>query len=133
MRITIEIQTTQTSLDSDWKSTPSQEIELKSVVPLEFAGKGDMANFVDPVTAVVTLSVATLAFRFFEYYKKKGEHGIQIDLRTTPATVTDLMNVPNGFIVVIEKNGKARIEQAKYDKPEQINQILEKIFGELLP
>jgi hypothetical protein len=44
MAITIELQTTRTALDSDWKSTPTREIELKSVAPLKVAGKGDVAT-----------------------------------------------------------------------------------------
>jgi len=126
--ITIQLRTTQASLDSDWKSTSSQKIDVQGVAALKSASVGKV-NFLDPVTAVVTLSAATLAFRLFEYFKKKDERGVQIDLRTTPATMTDLANVPSGFLVIIDANGKARTEQAKYDKPEEIAQVLAKLFG----
>jgi hypothetical protein len=128
MNITVELQTTEALLNSEWKAH-SQEIEIKEIKPLKLASKGDIANFVEPVTAVIVLTSAMLVFRLFEYFKKKNERGIQIDLRTIPATLTDLANVPNGFIVIIDKDGNASIEQAKYDEPEQLAKLLEGIFG----
>lgn len=129
MSVTIRFQTTQAGLDSAWTSTPAQAIERRSVAPLALAGAGAKAGFVDPVTAVLTLSLATLGFRLFEYLRKKDERGIQIDLRTTPATVTDLANVPHGFVVIIDRDGKAKTERADYDKPEQMTELLAKLLG----
>lgn len=129
MSFSIQLETTQTALDADWSATPAQSIELQSVASLARANHGGKAGFVEPVTAVLTLSLLTLGFRLFEYFKKKDERGIQIDLRTTPATVTDLANVPSGFVVIIGKDGKASTQRADYDKPEQITQLLTKFFG----
>lgn len=129
MSLSIQLQTTQAALDADWSAAPGQPIDRRSVEPLRVAGLGVKADFVEPVTAVLTLSVVTLAFRLFEYFKKKDERGIQIDLRTTPATVTDLANVPHGFVVIIGKDGKASTQRADYDKPEQITQALAKVLG----
>jgi hypothetical protein len=70
MGITIQLQTTQAALDADWPSTPAHAIERAGVAPLVLAGKGGKADFVDPVTAVLTLSLVTVGFRVFEYFKK---------------------------------------------------------------
>lgn len=131
MNFSIQLQTTQAALDSDWSAMPTQAIERKSVAPLALERHGGRAGFVEPVTAMLTLSLVTFGFRLFEYFKKKDERGIQIDLRTTPATVTDLANVPNGFIVIIGKDGKASTQRADYDQPEQITQLLAKLFGDV--
>jgi hypothetical protein len=43
--------------------------------------------------------------------------------------VTDLANVPSGFVVIIGNDGQASTQQAAYDKPEQITQLLAKVLG----
>jgi len=55
-----------------------------------------------------------------------GLHGLAIfiDLRTTPPTISDLNNIPRGFLIVIGVDGKATTRKVNYDKGEDLGQIL---------
>ena len=85
MSISIQLQTTQAALDGDWSATPGQPIERQSVAPLQPVGLGGKAGFVEPVTAVLTLSLVTLGYRLFEYFKKKGPPAATTAVAPPPA------------------------------------------------
>lgn len=76
------------------------------------------ARFVDPVTMTVTATLAVLAVRMVNHWLKSEERGVQIDLRTDPATISKLAGVPAGVIVVIDRSGTATVHREKYETPE---------------
>jgi hypothetical protein len=86
------------------------------------------AMFVDPVSFTITATVALLAVRMVNHWLKNDEHGVQVDLRTQPATISQLINVPAGVMVVIDREGKAAIHRHAYDKPEDLLPTLTRIF-----
>jgi hypothetical protein len=87
------------------------------------------ARFVDPVTISVVTTLSLLAVRLTNHWLKRSERGVQIDLRTTPPTVSLLAGVPSGVLVVIDKDGKPTIRSEKYDAPENLLPVLAGIFG----
>jgi len=96
------------------------------------SGKGGRLvepRFVDPVTAVVAASVAVIASRLVDHWLKKDEEGVQIDLRTQPVTISTLQNVPNGFVVIVDRDGKARVEKGTYAKGADLAPLLERLLG----
>ena len=127
----IQLVTTQADFDANWGALTGHDVEVKGVTPLTGAvarGSGK-ARFVDPITAVMVVSAASLGFRIFEYFRKRMEQGVQIDLQTTPPTFSVIANVPQGFIVIIDKDGQAQTLQANYDKSEEITALLAKLLG----
>jgi hypothetical protein len=87
------------------------------------------ARFIDPVSVLVTASIATLTNYIVHYFLKAREQGLQIDLRTTPPTISFIANVPRGFVVIIDKSGKATVHQGGYDKPETLAALLSPLTG----
>jgi hypothetical protein len=77
-------------------------------------------RFVEPVTAIATITLATLAIRFVNHWLKSKQAGVQIDTRSVPPTLSRIAGTPAGFVVVISTDGKATLHQAKYDKPEDL-------------
>lgn len=64
------------------------------------------AHVLEPVSlSVVVTSLSVLAYRIVEHWLRRAEHGVQIDARTTPATISTIAGVPNGFVVVIGADG----------------------------
>lgn len=86
------------------------------------------ARFVDPVTMTVTLSLATLAIRLVNHWLKAREAGVQVDLRTTPATVSRLAGVPLGTLAIIQPDGKTIVSHETYHAPENVMGLLTKLF-----
>jgi hypothetical protein len=96
-------------------------------IPTAAEGLGK-AHFIEPVSLTVTLTLAWIAKRMVDHWLKDREAGVQFDLRTTPATVSRVAGVPAGFIVLIDRDGKASTRQAKYDKPEDLLPHLQEIL-----
>ena len=86
------------------------------------------ARFVDPVTMTITLSVATLAVRLVNHWMKTREAGVQVDLRTKPATVSRLAGVPLGTLAIIHPDGKTTVRREVYRAPENVIGTLSKLF-----
>lgn len=78
------------------------------------------ARFVDPVTMTITLTLATLAVRLVNHWMKSSEAGVQIDLRTTPATISRLAGVPLGTLSIIHPDGTTTMHDEAYDDPEDV-------------
>lgn len=108
------------------------EFSLADVRPLKSSNAKTLsdANFVDPVTAVLTITLAALAIRIVNHWLKSDEAGLQMDLRTVPPTISRLQNIPTGSLVIIDKNGKADIRRLKHEKPEDVINALSPFFGQ---
>lgn len=82
---------------------------------------GPREEFVPPVVVVIaaaTLSV--LAIRMANSWLRNNEEGVMIDLRKDPPLISTVVNVPQGHILIIDKDGNHSIEQAEYDDPEDL-------------
>jgi hypothetical protein len=104
----------------------AEGLTIESVSSLETSTpRGlDEARFIDSVVVVVTATVAVLAKHIVYYFLRSKEQGLQIDLRTIPATISVLANVPQGFLVIIDKAGKPMLHKAEYVKGEDLTPIL---------
>ena len=89
------------------------------------------ARFVDPVTAVAVVSIAMLATRLVDHWLRGREQGVQIDLRETPPVISRLAGIPMGFLVVIDKDGKATTQQADYADSSEVIPLLQTVFKEV--
>ena len=87
------------------------------------------AAFVDPISAVVVTTLAWLSVRLVNHWLTSKEQGVMIDLQEEPPRVSRVAGVPAGFLVVLDKNGRATHHQSRYGKPEEIMPLLTKIFG----
>jgi hypothetical protein len=114
--------------DADYAITDTAKVALEPsgkpkddtlTASLPEAGLAEV-RFVDPVTAVVTVTLATLAVRFVNHWLKSREAGVQIDTRTVPPTLSRIAGTPAGFIVVIGIDDEATFHQAEYEKPEEL-------------
>ncbi len=130
-RIHVQIETTADEAETEKKAaTTNTEYEIGLITPLRRGPDSPLteARFVDPVTVLVTTSLAVLAVRLVNHWLKRDERGVQIDLRTQPPTVSQLRNVPVGVLVIIDMDGKASVRRETYDKPEDLLPTLTKIF-----
>lgn len=80
----------------------------------------DEVRFVDPVTLIVTATLATLVLRVVRHWLKSKEAGVQIDLRTMPPTISRLAGVPAGMLVIIRADGGSEVHQGVYEEPDQV-------------
>jgi hypothetical protein len=131
-RIHVHIETTAEEAEIEKNAAAaSTEYEVTSITPLRRGPDSPLveARFVDPVTIAVTTTVALMAVRLVNHLLKSDERGVQIDLRTQPATISQLRNVPAGVLVIIDQDGTPSIQQQTYDKPEDLLPTLTKIFA----
>jgi hypothetical protein len=94
-----------------------EEIVIESVSALEkpLSPALGEARFVEPVTAVIAaVSLASFAKYIVAHYLKSKEHGVQIDLRTEPATLTEVPNVSTGREQLYLSMKKARLPFIKW-------------------
>lgn len=63
-------------------------------------------GMIEAVGLVITASVSVMAYKLFNHWLRKRELGVQIDARTKPATISNIANVPSGFVVIIDQDGK---------------------------
>jgi hypothetical protein len=87
------------------------------------------ARFIDPVTITATLTLATLAVRLVNHWMKSNEAGVQIDTRTTPATISRLAGVPNGTLAIINPDDTTTLVREAYDDPEDVIPKLAPLFA----
>ncbi len=64
-----------------------------------------VARFIEPVSLMVTATVAMLASRILNYILVRHGQGVLIDARQQPPLVTQLADVPAGFVVLIKADG----------------------------
>ena len=131
-RIHVQIETTADEAETEKKAAAANsEYEIGSVTRLRRGPNSPLveARFVDPVTVVATTTLALLAIRLVNHWLKRDERGVQIDLRTQPPTISQLLNVPAGVLVIVDKDGKPTLHRETYDKPEDLLPILTKVFA----
>lgn len=87
------------------------------------------ARFIEPVTFTITATLSLLAVRIVNSWLKRLEGGLQIDLRTSPPTISQLMNIPAGVIVLIDRQGKPTLHRERYEKPEDLLPTLATMLG----
>jgi hypothetical protein len=107
--------------------TAGDEIRIEGYGPTPSPSEQGLAgaHVLEPVSlsiAVSTLSV--LAYRIIEHWLRREEYGVQIDARTTPATISTIAGVPNGFVVVIEADGSAKTINASALTPDAFTNLL---------
>jgi hypothetical protein len=131
-RLHVQIETTADEAETEKKAAAANaEYEIASITPLQRGPDSPLieARFVDPVTVLVTTTLALLAVRLVNHWLKRDERGVQIDLRTQPPTISQLRNVPAGVLVIINKDGKPSVRRETYDKPEDLLPTLTKVFA----
>jgi len=130
--IHVHIETTADEAEIEKKAAAANAgYEIGSITPLRRSLESPLveARFVDPVTVAATATLALIAIRLVNHWLKNDERGVQIDLRTQPATISQLQNVPAGVLVFIDKDGKPSIRRETYDKPEDLLPTLVKVFA----
>lgn len=65
------------------------------------------AHFIDPVSVIVTTTLAMLAWRIISHILVKDGGGVLIDARSKPAVISRLEDIPAGYIVLIDAKGKS--------------------------
>jgi|GEM_PF-3075236 len=73
------------------------------------------ARFIDPVSLLVTLTVAVLSERILHFTLAKRGHGVLVDARVKPPNVSTMKGVPQGFVVIIHPDGAT--ETVRADAP----------------
>ena len=122
--ISIQLETTEDLLKQDREAALDEtELDIHSEKPLMDADDGSPlreAKFVETLAIVATVGITWIVKRIVDSWLKSHEQGVQIDLRTDPATMSVVANVPRGFVVLIDKDGKATTKQAEYEKVEDL-------------
>lgn len=131
-RIHVRIETTAEEAEVEKEAAASSsEYEITSITPLRRGPDSPLveARFIDSVTITATVTLALIAVRLVNHLLKRDERGVQIDLRTQPATISQLRSVPAGVLVIIDKEGKPSVQNQTYDKPEDLLPTLTAIFS----
>src|SRR5262245_17715031 len=87
------------------------------------------ARFVETVAIICAVTIATLARRLVDDWLKNREQGIQINLGTSPPTISTIANVPRGFVLVVDKDGKPQPYKFEYEKDVDLEPLLSKLLG----
>ena len=93
--------------------------------PSELPADPDLmeANFIDPITVIVVSTLAILAERVVHYAMAKNGQGVLIDTRAQPARVSALAGVPQGFVVIVKKNGTTETVRAD-QAPDELSKLI---------
>jgi hypothetical protein len=116
---------TRDELESEKKDAGLQPQTVEALPSPDGLGE---ARFIETVAVIAVITVAALAKMIVEHWLKGREKGTQIDLRTKPPTISSIANIPRGFLVVIDKKGKAKTHKVDYQKSEDLNPLLTKIL-----
>ena len=82
------------------------------------------AHFIDPVSLIVTVTAAMLAWRIVNHFLVRDGRGVLIDAREKPPIVSRLEDVPAGFVVFIKADGSSEtIAAGKSDDTELVGLI----------
>jgi hypothetical protein len=76
------------------------------------------ANFIDPVSVIVVLTIAVLAERMLHYILTSNGQGVLVDTRDRPPRVSFLAGVPQGFVVIVKADGTTETVRADLTKDE---------------
>ncbi len=107
---------------------PEITIEGRGATPTTSAESLSGAHVLEPISlSIVVTSVSVLAYRLVEHWLRRMEHGVQIDARMTPAVISSLAGVPNGFVVVIEADGTTKSFSASTMGTGSLADILSKV------
>jgi hypothetical protein len=87
------------------------------------------ARFVETVAIIGTVTIAMLARRLVDDWLKNRQQGVQIDLGTATPTVSTIANVPRGFVVIVDRDGKAQPYKLEYEKDVDLEPLLSKVLG----
>ena len=130
-QIRIQLETTAVDARSEEEEAEgAEDYSILSSDPLKWVADSPLgdARFVDPVTLMITGTLAVIAIRLVNHWLKKAERGVQIDLRSDPPTISRLVNVPAGVIVFIDRSGKASVHRERYAKPEDLLPTLKRFL-----
>jgi hypothetical protein len=86
------------------------------------------AHFIEPVSIVITVTIAWICKRLVDYWLKDREKGVQIDLRKTPPVVSRIAGTPKGFLIIIDKNGNPKVHKAEYEKGEDLIPVIQALL-----
>ena len=130
-KISICFELSKKDFDEEKKAAETDGIAIEKIEHIEPSSESDLeeARFVETLALVAVVTIPYIAKRLIDHWLKKKEQGIQIDLRKDPVNISNIANVPQGYVLIIEKDGTARTEQAKYDKPEDIVPLLQNILA----
>jgi hypothetical protein len=88
-------------------------VEHRQSSPNKAADGLATAHVLEPMSlTILVTTLSVLAYRIVEHLLRRDEYGVQIDARTTPATISTVAGIPNGFVVVIEANGATKTHSA---------------------
>ena len=122
--VRFRLELTQEDLDEERKQDSGLTIEQVEETD-DLAAPFGRSRFVETVAVVAVATIAVLAERLVNHYLRSREEGVQIDLRKDPPAFSAIANVPRGFLVIIDRDGKATTQQADYDKPSDLIPLLQ--------
>ncbi len=100
-------------------------LSIESVNSITSSSKGlGEARFIETVAVIAAVTVSILAKRIVDHWLKSQEQGVQIDLRSKPPTISTIAKVPHGFLIIINKDGKAKLHKIEYEKGEDLTPLL---------
>jgi hypothetical protein len=105
------------------KLTPLTNIEVQLKDGLQ------PANFADPVSVIVTVAVSVIAERLVDSWLRSKQRGVMIDLRCDKPIISRVSGVPEGTLMVINKNNTKDIKQFDYKHRSTFIKTITSILG----
>ncbi len=133
-KIPIRIELSKKHYESEKQYMRNDDFIIEKVEPLKPSSETGLAEgrFLDDIViTLVTSTIGTLAEYFISYLLKKRKSGLEIDLQTSPPTVSTIKNnIPPLHILVIDRNGKGRPPyHVNTENPQEIVSLLREIFS----
>ncbi|HEY0867599.1 MAG TPA: hypothetical protein VGE01_09475 [Fimbriimonas sp.] len=123
----------------DIQTDSSEAAQLKGVAGVEVRKESPVqappvdpvagSRFVEPVSLIAAVTISVIAKRLVETWLKSKEEGVLIDLSKDPVVISRIAGVPAGFIVKVDKDGKAETIQADYKDTENLSSLLAKVVA----
>ena len=99
-----------------------ETFEVGEPIPIDISNSDDVTkpDFIEPISIIVTVTLAWICKRLVDDWLKNKEKGVQIDLRQMPPIVSRIAGTPRGFLIVIDKNSNAKVHKAEYETAEEL-------------
>ncbi len=126
MNINIELHVDREEADT----LPYEKISPSTTLQGQAVGELQPLNFLDPVSVDVAVPVDAITKRIVDTWLRSRKRGAVLDLRGDKSVISRILGVPQGTLVVINKDGTSDVRPFDYRQRIQfmasLSSILEK-------
>ena len=96
------------------EALPYEKLTPLTAIKVQSRGGLQPANFVDPVSVIVAVAAAAIVERIVDTWLRSKQRGAMIDLSGDNPVISRIAGVPEGTLLLINRDGSREIRQFDY-------------------